>query len=312
MGKYIGRKLLQFLIIMVITSVIIFIMVRLSKSDPLTAIVGGKQTTAETLEQLKIKFGLDKSFVQQYFSWIGGLFRGELGMSFKYQMSINELFADRFPITIGLVLLSTIIALVIAIPSGVLAAVKKNRAADRIISIISVFLAGCPPFFMSLLFILFIARYLPSYQFTGGYSNFREYFLRILAPSIALAFTMIALACRITRASMIEQLNAQYTQTAVSKGVTDRQLVWGHNFRNAVIPVLSVVSVQIGGMIAGSVLVENVFSLSGLGTLLIDSIKTSDYVVVQDITMLMVLIFMVISTLVDILYALIDPRIRAN
>lgn len=312
MGKYIGKKLIQFIIIMIVASIIIFIMVRLSKTDPLTAIVGGKQTTAETLEQLKIKFGLDKSFIQQYFSWIGGLFQGQLGMSFKYQMSINELFADRFPITIGLVLLSTVIALIIAIPCGVLAAVKKNSAVDRIISVISVFLAGCPPFFMSLLLILFFANYIPSYQFTGGYTNFSEYFLRILVPSIALAFTMIALASRITRASMIEQLNAQYTQTAVAKGVSERQMVWGHNFRNAVIPVLSVVSVQVGGMIAGSVLVENVFSLSGLGTLLIDSIKASDYVVVQDITMFMVLIFMVISTLVDILYAVIDPRIKAN
>lgn len=312
MGKYIGRKLIQFLIIMFITSVIIFIMVRLSKADPLAAIIGGKQTTQETIAQLKIKFGLDKSFVEQYFAWIGGLFQGQLGMSFKYQMSINELFADRFPITIGLVLLSTIITLIIAIPCGVLAAVKKNRAVDRIISIISVFLAGCPPFFMSLLLILFFARHVPAYQFTGGYTNFHEYFLRILVPAVALAFSMIALASRITRASMIEQLNAQYTQTAIAKGVSERQMVWGHNFRNAVIPVLSVVSVQVGGMIAGSVLVENVFSLSGLGTLLIDSIKASDYVVVQDITMFMVLVFMIISTLVDILYALIDPRIRAN
>ena len=312
MGKYIVRKLLQFIIIMFIASVIIFIMVRLSKTDPLTAIVGGKQTSAETLAQLKAKFGLDQSFIQQYFSWIGGLFQGQLGMSFKYQISINELFADRFPITIGLVLLSTAIALVIAVPCGVLAAVKKNHAVDRIISIISVFLAGCPSFFMSLLMILFFARYVPSYQFTGGYTSFGEYFMRILVPSVALALTMIALANRITRASMIEQLSAQYTQTAIAKGVSERQLVWNHNFRNAVIPVLSVVSVQIGGLIAGSVLVENVFSLSGLGTLLIDSIKTSDYVVVQDITMFMVLVFMVISTLVDILYAVIDPRIRAN
>lgn len=312
MGRYIGKKLIQFIVIMFITSVIVFVMVRLSKTDPLTAIVGGKQTSAETMEQLKIRFGLDKSFIEQYFSWIGGLFQGQLGMSFKYQLSINELFADRFPITIGLVLLSTIIALMIAIPCGVLAAVKKNSAVDRIISVISVFLAGCPPFFMSLLLILLLATYVPSYQFTGGYNTFSEYFMRILVPSIALAFTMIALASRITRASMIEQLNAQYTQTAVAKGVSERKMVWTHNFRNAVIPVLSVVSVQVGGMIAGSVLVENVFSLSGLGTLLIDSIKASDYIVIQDITMFMVLIFMLISTLVDILYAIIDPRIRAN
>lgn len=312
MARYIAKRLGQFVLIMFIASILVFIMVRLSKSDPLAAILGGKQATPETVQALKIKFGLDRSYAEQYISWISGIFRGNLGMSFKYQSEINGLFASRLPITLGLVVFSSVIALVIAVPMGVLAAVKKNTLTDRLISTVSVFMAGCPPFLVAIIFIIILSRYFPSYPFTGSYSDLRGYLVRLAVPSVALAFTMIALACRITRSSMIEQMNAQYTQTGVAKGLSLSQLVWRHNFRNAVIPVLSVVSIQVGGLIVGAVLVENVFSLAGLGTLLIDSIKAGDYAVVQDITLFMVLIFMVISLIVDLLYAAIDPRIRLD
>lgn len=310
MGKYICKRLGQFVLMMVIASVLIFVMVRLSNTDPLAAIIGGKQTTAETIAQLRSKFGLDKSYPQQYISWITGLFKGDLGMSFKYQNQINTLFADRIPVTIGLVLFSSVLAMAVAIPLGVLAAVKRNGPVDMVISIFSLVVAGCPPFLMSIIFIVFLSRFAPSYPFTGSFSNMREYLIRMAAPSVALSFTMIALACRMMRSSIVEQMNAQYSQTAVAKGVSQSGLLWKHNFRNAIIPVLSVVSIQIGSIIVGSVLVENVFSLSGLGSLLIDSIKASDYTVIQDITLLLVFIFMLISMIVDILYAVIDPRIR--
>lgn len=310
MGRYIGKRLGQFVLMMVIASLLIFVMVRLSDTDPLAAIIGGKQTTAETMAQLRAKFGLDKSYPEQYISWITGLFRGDLGMSFKYQTQINTLFADRIPVTIGLVLFSSVLAMIVAIPLGVIAALKRNSAVDMIISIFSLVIAGCPPFLMSIIFIVLLSRFAPQYPFTGSFTNMHEYLVRMAMPSVALSFTMIALACRMMRASMVDQMNAQYSQTAVAKGVSDSGLLWGHNFRNAIIPVLSVVSIQIGSIIVGSVLVETVFSLSGLGSLLIDSIKASDYTVIQDITLLLVFIFMLISLIVDILYAIIDPRIR--
>ncbi|MGE4354253.1 MAG: ABC transporter permease, partial [Oscillospiraceae bacterium] len=159
---------------------------------------------------------------------------------------------------------------------------------------------------------LIISKVNPSYPFVGSYASIPEYFQRIALPSVALAFVMIALACRVTRSSMIEQQAAPYTQTAISKGVPDSRIIWKHNLKNAIIPVIAVVSIQIGGMVVGAVLVENVFSLAGLGTLLVDAIKSSDYNVVQGITMLLIFMFLVISMLVDILYALIDPRIRSK
>jgi peptide/nickel transport system permease protein len=310
MAKYFGKRILQFIVILIIASILVFVMVRLNSTDPLASIIGGKQTSAETIAQLRAKFGLDKSYVAQYFSWIGGIFQGNLGMSFKYQQEVGGLISARLPVTLGLVVFSSVIAMIIAIPLGIVSAVKKGSAIDHAASIFSLVVAGCPPFLMAIIFIVFLSRFAPSYPFTGSFTNLREYLIRMAAPSIALSFTMIALACRIMRSSMVEQMNAQYTQTAISKGVSTGRLVWKHNFRNAIIPVLSVVSIQIGSVIVGSVLVENVFSLSGLGTLLIDSIKANDYAVIQDITMLLVFIFMLISLIVDILYAVIDPRIR--
>ncbi|MCR5387940.1 MAG: ABC transporter permease [Lachnospiraceae bacterium] len=307
---YAGKKLLQMIIVLLIVSVIIFVLVRLSKTDPLAAIVGGKQTTPEILAQLRAKFGLDKPLIMQYFSWITGIFRGDFGMSFKYQTEAGPLILARIPVTLGLVLFSSILAMVIAIPCGVYASIKRDRPFDTVVSIISLVLAGCPPFLMSLLAILFLARFFPSYPFTGSYTTLSEYFVRMAAPSVALSFTMIALAFRMTRSSMIEQMQSQYTTTALAKGVPKNQIAWKHNFRNAIIPVLSVVSIQIGSAIVGAVLVETVFSLSGLGTLLIDSIKASDYALEQDITLMLVFVFLLISMIVDILYAVIDPRIR--
>ncbi|MCR5671974.1 MAG: ABC transporter permease [Butyrivibrio sp.] len=307
---YTGKKLLQMLSVMLIVSVMIFILVRLSKTDPLAAIVGGKQTTPEIMAQLRAKFGLDKSLFMQYITWITGIFRGDFGMSFKYQTEAGPLILARIPVTLGLVFFSSIIAMLIAIPGGVYASIKRDRAFDTSVSVISLVLAGCPPFLMSLLFILFLARFFPNYPFTGSFTTISEYFVRMAAPSIALSFTMIALAFRMMRSSMIEQMQSQYTMTALAKGVPRGKIAWRHNFRNAIIPVLSVVSIQIGSAIVGAVLVETVFSLSGLGTLLIDSIKASDYALEQDITLMLVFIFLLISMIVDILYAVIDPRIR--
>lgn len=308
--KYFIKKIVQFVIMMFLVSVLIFVMVRLSRTDPIATIVGGKQTSAETIQQLRTKFGLDKPLPVQYIDWVTGMFHGNFGISFKYQEEVSSLIADRIPVTLGLVFFSSLFAMVLAIPCGVIAARKKDSVTDQVMSIVSLFLAGCPPFLMSLIFILILARFFPSYPFTGSYTNLREYFIRLFAPSIALSFTLIALAFRMMRSGMIDQINAQYSMTAIAKGVPMKKMVWKHDFRNAIIPVLSVVSIQIGSAIVGAVLVEQVFSLSGLGTLLIDSINASDYAVEEDILMLLMFIFLFISLIIDILYGLIDPRIR--
>mgnify|MGYP002546436512 CR=1 FL=1 len=312
MIKIIGKRLLQMIVVLFISSILIFVLVRMSGTDPVSVILGGKESSQETRINVQQAFNLDKSQPEQYLIWINGIFHGKLGLSFKYQTDVSDLFAGRLSVTLGLVCMGSSFALLLAIPLGIICAVRKNSLLDKSVTIIILILNGCPAFLTSILMILVISKVNPNYPFVGSFSNIKEYFERLLLPSISLAFTMVALTMRVIRSSMIEQQNAPYTMTAVAKGVSTGRLVLKHNLKNAVIPVISVVSIQIGSMVAGAVLVENVFSLGGLGTLLVDSIKTSDYAVVQSITMFLIMLFMVLSTISDILYAVIDPRIRMD
>ncbi|MGN1109283.1 MAG: ABC transporter permease, partial [Oscillospiraceae bacterium] len=197
MGKFILKRIGQLILSLFIASILVFIFVRLSDTDPVAVILGGKQTSQETIQAIKEKFNLDKPLFQQYLLWIDGLFHGDLGLSFKYQTSINELIGPRILTTLGLVSASSVIALVIAIPLGIFCAVKKHTLWDRAGSIFSLILAGCPSFFVSILLILLISAVAPTYPFTGTYANFAEYCQRLFVPSLALACTMIALASRV-------------------------------------------------------------------------------------------------------------------
>lgn len=312
MLKFIAKRLLQTIIVLIISSILIFAFVRMSPTDPVSVILGGKETSQETLNAVRASFNLDKPVTEQYFIWILGMLHGQMGLSFKYQTDVSGLLAGRLSITLGLVCMASIIALLIAIPLGILCAMKKHSIFDKTATIFILIINGCPAFLTSILLVLIISKVDPAYPFVGTYSSTTEYFQRLLLPSVALSFTMIALAMRVIRSSMIEQMSNPYTLTAIAKGMSRGQVVLHHNLKNAVIPVISVVSIQIGSMVVGAVLVENVFSLGGLGTLLVDSIKTSDYAVVQTITMLLIFMFLIISTLADILYAVLDPRIRAH
>lgn len=310
MAKFIGKKLLQYVIVLFCASLIIFGMVRLNKTDPVSVIVGGKQTTKETVESIRRDFNLDKSLPEQYAIWITGIFHGDFGTSFQYRQSVSELIARRFPVTAGIVLLSTLIAIIIAIPTGILTAVKQNTPIDTFLSIFQLILVASPPFLTSILMIVCVSALAPGYAFTGSFNSFGEFLSRISLPSIALAFSMIALTSRVMKTSMVEQLQTNYKMVATAKGISDQKIIWVHCLKNALIPVITILGTQIGILMVGSVLVEEVFSLAGLGSILIDGVKAADYPVVQGITILMVFIFLTISTILDILYMVIDPRIR--
>lgn len=312
MLKFAAKRFVQMIIVLIISSILIFALVRMSPTDPVSVILGGKETSQETLKAVQASFNLDKPVVEQYFIWIFGMLHGEMGLSFKYQTDVSDLLAGRLSITLGLVFMASVIALLIAIPVGIICAMKKHSIFDKIATIFILIINGCPAFLTGILLVLIISKVNPAYPFVGTYNSIAEYFQRLLLPSVALSFTMIALAMRVMRSNMIEQMSCPYTMTAIAKGMSRGQAVWRHNLKNALIPVISVVSIQIGSMVVGAVLVENVFSLGGLGTLLVDSVKTSDYAVVQTITLLLIFMFLVISALADILYAVLDPRIRAN
>ncbi len=306
------RRVAQFLLVLLAASLLIFFLVRASGIDPVAVILGGKQTSAETIANLRAKFGLDKTLVEQYLQWMGGMLRGDFGLDFKYQQPVWDLIAARLPVTLWLVGLSALISMAIAIPLGVLSAVKKNTWIDRGSSLFCLLATSCPSFFLSILLIALIARFAPQIPFTGGFYDFPSFCARIVLPAFCLALSMVALNARILRTGMITELQSGYVQMARAKGLRPRRVIWGHAFKNAVIPLITVSSIQIGSMLVGSVMVESVFSLAGLGELLVSAVQGSNYPVVQAITMLLVFVFLLLSTLVDILYVVIDPRIRAG
>lgn len=309
MGKYILKRFIQIIPIFFLVSIVIFAIVRMSPTDPITVILGGKKATDAAIAAVKTKFHFDQPIAVQYLLWMRGIFTGDFGISYKYQQSVSGMIAARLPISLGLIIFSSMISILIAIPAGILCAVKKNTLIDRSISIIMVFLVSCPAFLASMLMILAMSH-ISGAVFTGTYANVREYFQRLTVPSLVLSFGMIALIARVSRTSMIKELKSNYVETATAKGLPSTRIIFHHTFKNAVIPVITVASIQIGAMIVGSVLVENVFALPGLGSLLITGINTSDYPIVQGITLLLVGVFLLINLLVDILYAAIDPRIR--
>lgn len=310
MLKYVLKRLLQIIPMLFLVSVLIFALVRVTPSDPIASMTKGKKISMETREALESKYYLDKSYPEQYVIWIGNLFHGDLGDSFQHKQSVNSLLAERLPTTLQLVFMSAVLAVIIAIPVGVISAVKMNRLTDRILSIVTLVLVASPVFLTAFVLMIVFALRLKLFPVYGAGAGFVQNLYYLFLPALALSLNMVALISRIMRSNMIEQLNSNYTTTAIAKGVPYFKVVMRHCFKNAIIPVITVAGIQVGSMIVGAVLVENVFALGGIGDLLIASIKASDYPVVQSITLLLVILFLMINLLVDILYAFIDPRIR--
>ncbi|MDY5022089.1 MAG: ABC transporter permease [Blautia sp.] len=312
MGKFIVKRILQLIPILLATSILIFCMIRITPSDPVASMTKGKRISEETRQSLEEKYHLDKSLPEQYIIWITNALRGDLGDSFEYKQSVNSLIAGRLPTTLQLVIMSAILALLIAVPVGIISAVKMNQATDRILSVLTLIFVASPVFLTAILLMLVFALNLHLFPTFGSGKSIVENIYYLFLPALALGLNMVALISRITRSNMIEQLNSNYTTTAIAKGIPYHRVVLKHCLKNAIIPVVTVASIQIGSMIVGAVLVENVFALGGVGDILIGAIKSSDYPVVQGITLMMVALFLVINLLVDIVYALIDPRIRLD
>ena len=310
MVKYIGKRLIQMILILLAASVLIFCMVRIAPSDPIASMTKGKKISDETRQALVQQYHLDKSLPEQYVIWITGVVHGDFGDSFDYKRPVSSLIGERLPTTLQIVLMSAILALLIAIPIGIICAVKMNTWLDRLLSILTLIFVASPVFLTAIVLMIVFALKLKMFPTFGVGKGFVENLYYLFLPSLALSMNMVALIARITRSNMIEQLNSNYTTTAIAKGIPYRTIVMKHCLKNAVIPVITVSSIQVGSMIIGAVLVENVFALGGIGDILISSIKSSDYPVVQSITLLMVALFVIINLIVDIVYALIDPRIR--
>jgi peptide/nickel transport system permease protein len=310
MTRLIVTRLLTLVPLMFVITSVVFFMVRFVPGDPARIMVGGQRISEQNLANIRKAYRLDQPLITQYQLWVGDLLQGNLGRSYRQRTEVTTLIVERLPLTAKLSAFSFMLALMIALPLGVLAAVHRNTWIDVGASIFAVLLASSPVFFTGILLILIFSYklgWLPALGAgEGGLDTVKHLFL----PSLALGISLAAVTTRITRSSMVEALTQDYIETARAKGLPSRMVILKHAFRNALIPVVTVFGLLFGLLIVGTVLVEHTFGLGGLGSLLINAVQVRDYPVVQGATVFIAALFIVINLLVDVLYAVIDPRIR--
>jgi glutathione transport system permease protein len=304
MGRYIGRKLAVLPLIIIAVSFITFVIIRFIPGDP-ARLLAGMEATEEAVELLRRKLGLDQNILVQYWRFFQGAIRGDLGTSIHSGYAVLHEIASRLPCTFQLTVAAFAIALTIGIPCGILAAVHANSWIDQLVMVFAIVGASTPSFWIALMCMsLFSVRlgWLPLF----GAGTWRH----LILPSVALATGTLALVARMSRSSMLEVLKEDYVRTARAKGLSEAKVYTKHALRNALVPVITVVGLQFGGLLAGAVATETVFSWPGIGRLLIDAVRYRDYPVIQGTVMFTVSAIVIINTLTDIILAVINPRIR--
>ena len=294
--------------------VLVFAMVRLVPGDVVTNLIGlDTNITPERREELRRLFGLDLPLHTQFGQWFGALLQGNLGSSLRTERSVLTDLALRFPVTLQLTFFALIIALLIAIPLGVAAATNRGKALDTFASSFALLGIAAPSFWIAILCILFFSLQLRWFP-PSGYVLFNEDPLgnlkTMFLPSLALGLSLAAATMRIVRSSLLEVLMLDYTRTARAKGLNERRVVYRHAFRNALIPVVTVIGLQVGNLLGGTVIIEQIFGLPGIGRFALEGINLRDYPVVQGAILVVAGGFVLVNVLVDVLYALIDPRVR--
>lgn len=313
MAAYAARRLLATIPVLFFVSFVTFVMIRLAPGDPVLILLGGKRMSPEMIEQIRARYGLDGDPITQYVAWIGRVLQGDLGESFKLKQDVTDLLLSRLPVTLELIVLSLLIAIAVAIPLGVYQARRRDRIGDYLSSLFALVGVSSPVYFTAILGVLVFSVWLGVLPAFGrGTEGPLDELYHLILPSVALALGMIALTSRMTRSAMIEVLSSDFIEAARAKGLPERTIVVKHGLRNALIPVLTVTSLQVGFLIVGSVLVETTLGLGGLGSLITDAIQNRDYPVVQASVLLLTVAFTLINLVTDLLYGVIDPRIRTT
>ena len=306
---YIAKRLVAMIPILLIVSFAVFFLLRLSGSSEMATIIGEKQASDELKARIIEEYGLDDPLFLRYINWLKGVFTGNLGKEYTSGQDVGELIITRIPVTLGLVGISFVIGTLLAILLGVIASLHRNKPIDTILSLVMLFFSSVPGFLICVVTLIVVAKFIPGYSFVGTYTNFSEYIQRIMLPAVIMSLGHLALLGRVTRSSMTSQLQSPYIITANAKGITSNDVTYKHAFHNAVIPVLTVAGNSLAGAIGSTVLIEQIFSLPGIGGLLVSGVQTNNYPVVQILVMLMLLIYLMVSLLVDLLYVIVDPRV---
>ncbi|GAB4567575.1 MAG: ABC transporter permease [Anaerolineae bacterium] len=303
MFEYVSRRLLGLIPTLFGVSVMVFLLLHFVPGDP-ARLVAGPDATLEDIELIRKELGLDRPLVVQYVTWLGNLFRGDLGRSTRTHNPTTYEIGLRIPATLELTAVSITIAIIVGLSTGVIAAIRRNSLLDYSSMLFALLGICTPSFWLGLMLMLLFAvklRWFPT-SGRGGWEH-------LVLPGVTLGFGASAIIARVTRSSMLEVLNQDYIRTAAAKGLAERMIILRHALKNALIPVVTVIGLEFGYLLAGAVITESVFAYPGVGRLLVESIAFRDFPVVQAILLILAAQFAVVNLLVDVLYAFLDPRI---
>ena len=323
MGPFLAKRLATFLATLAVASAVVFMVLEMLPGNAAEVILGDT-ATPESLAALQAKLGLDRPPLVRYTDWVGGLLQGRTAQSISYDTPTAELIAERLQVTLPLALLAMALTVVLALSLGLYAASRHNRLGDVGVMAASQIGIAIPNFWFAILLILLFAVQL-QWVSAGGFpgwvdadsggltaASVGEGLKALLLPAIALALVQAAILARVTRSAVLEVMREDFVRTARAKGLTRRQALWRHVLRNAMIPVLTVAGLQFANLVTGTIVIENVFVLPGVGRLVFQAISNRDLVVVRDVVMLLAGVVVLVNLIVDVLYALIDPRLRVS
>jgi peptide/nickel transport system permease protein len=314
MSVFLFKRLITLVATLVGASIVVFLVLEILPGNA-AQILMGPDASPEAVQAMAIKLGIDRPPVERYWSWVSGMLVGDLGLSYAYSTPVAELVLERLALTIPLALMAMAITAVVALAAGIYAASRHNKLGDVGVMGLSQIGIAIPNFWFAILLILLFSVHLKWFS-AGGFPGWSEGIMQgikaLLLPAISLAVVQSAILARITRSAVLEVLREDFVRTARAKGVSRRATLWGHVLRNAMIPVITVMGLQFAELLAGTIVVESVFYLPGLGRLIFQSISNRDLIVVRNCVMLLAAMVVIVNFVVDILYAVIDPRVKAS
>lgn len=314
MLAYTVKRLVSLCLSLLVASVVIFVVVEVAPGDPASFMLG-INAQPDTVAALRTELGLDQSKLQRYFSWVGGMLTGDFGTSYTYRTPVSQMIADRLWVSLPLALYALTLSTLIAFPAGIFAAARRGGPGDLSVMGATQLGVAVPNFWFAMMLVLIFAinlRWFSAGGFPGWDSGFWAGMKALTLPAIALALPQAAILTRVMRSSLLDILGEDFMRTARAKGLSARQALWRHGLRNALIPVLTIIGLQFAFLLAGAIIIEQVFFLPGLGRLIFQAITQRDLIVVESVVMLLVFAVILVNFLVDLAYAAVDPRLRSR
>jgi len=318
MISFIIRRLISALVVLLILTLIIFCVVRVLPGDPVDLYISRAEVTQLSPEQVDLirhEFGLDKPVYIQYLDWLGNVVKGDLGKSYFLQEKVTTVIGERLPITMYLGIISILISCILGVTFGVICAVRRGKRIDDFLSVLANIGLTSPTFWVGIILIYLLSlklHWLPAFGYTSPLDNFGLSTKQLVMPVFCLSITAVAVLTRQTRSSMLEVLRLDYMRTAYSKGLSERTVVIKHSLKNAFIPIITTIGMQVRNMFGGVVLIETVFNIPGMGRLMIDGVLGQDFMIVQGGILIIGMCILLVNLIVDISYGWFDPRIRYN